>query len=278
MSAQLQTDATAWLAELALRYEYRAPRTVIAARKHQGPLTVQKPFYPEDDVCHTYILHPPGGVVGGDILRLKIDVTDQANALITTPASGKFYRSAGKFAHQENVLRVTGSGVLEWLPQETILFANAKVKTSTLVELDNDARYCGWDIICLGRPASGDHFEQGYCQQRLSISREQMPLFIDRTIFDATSPAMQAKWGLSGYTVAGVMTMTNCNKAMLETARSAIDAFDGLCAITLLGEVLVCRYLGYHGMHAREMFTRIWAQLRPLWSGREAHQPRIWAT
>lgn len=278
MNAVVKSDTTAWLAELSLRYEYRAPRTVIAARKHQGPLTIQKPFYPEDDVCHTYLLHPPGGVVGGDILKLTVDANDQANALLTTPASGKFYRSDEKFAQQQNSFKVTGTGVLEWLPQETILFADSKVKMQTVVELDVQAKYCGWEIVCLGRPASGDHFAQGYCTQLLKLSREQTPLMIDRTVFDANSDLMSAKWGLGGYSVVGVMTMTNCNKALLEQARSVIADFDGLCACTLLGEVLVCRYLGYHGMQAREQFTKIWSALRPLWSGREAHHPRIWAT
>ena len=95
-----------WLAELHLRYEYRHARSVIAARHHQGPLTIQKPFYPEGDVCHTYILHPPGGVVGGDILNINITVADGAHALLTTPASGKFYRSAGKTAEQHNHLSI----------------------------------------------------------------------------------------------------------------------------------------------------------------------------
>jgi urease accessory protein len=278
MSAQLQQDSTAWLAQLALRYEYRAPRTVIAARKHQGPLTIQKPFYPEQDVCHTYLLHPPGGVVGGDILKLDVELGDQAHALLTTPASGKFYRSENKFAQQQNHFRVSGSGVLEWLPQETILFANSRVKTRTLVDLAANAKYVGWEIICLGRPASGDHYEQGYCEQLLTLTRAQQPLIIDRIVFDGSDISRQAKWGLAGYSVSGVMTMTNCDKDMLNKARAAIYEFTGLCACTLLGEVLVCRYLGYHGIQARELFTRIWSQLRPAWCGREAHEPRIWAT
>ena len=69
----LAQDNKGWLAELSLRYEHRSSRTVIAARRHQGPLTVQKPFYPEGAVCHTYVLHPPGGVLAVGP-RLRPDV------------------------------------------------------------------------------------------------------------------------------------------------------------------------------------------------------------
>jgi len=270
--------ASGWMAELSLRYEYRAARSVIAARQHQGPLTVQKPFYPEGDVCHTYILHPPGGVVGGDILRINIDVANGAHALLTTPASGKFYRSADKHAEQHNHLHVEDGGILEWLPQETILFADSKVKTLTRVNLDGAAKFCGWEIVCLGRPASHEKYDLGYCQQTLHIYRDQLPLLIDRTVLDGDSEMLQAKWGLSGHTVLGVMAITPADKNMVNAARVAIEAFDGLCAVTLIDDVLVCRYLGYHGMQARETLTKIWQAVRPLWCGRDAQPPRIWST
>ena len=277
-ASNLPEDPRGWLAKLALRYEKRAARSVIAARQHQGPLTVQKPFYPEGDVCHTYILHPPGGVVGGDILKVNIEVSSGAHALLTTPASAKFYRSTNKLAEQHNRLRVEGNGILEWLPQETILFADSKVKTVTRVELDSAAKFCGWEIVCLGRPASHEQYDLGYCQQIFQLYREQQPLLIDRTVIDGQSEMLQAKWGLSGHTVLGVMAITPADKVMLSTARAAIDDFNGLCALTLIDDVLVCRYLGYHGMQARETLTKVWQAVRPLWCGRDAHPPRIWST
>ena len=101
---------------------------------------------------------------------------------------------------------------------------------------------------------------------------------IDRTVLDGHSEMLQAKWGLSGYTVLGVMAITPADKAMLSIARAAIDDFDGLCAVSLIDDVLVCRYLGDHGMQARETLTKVWQAVRPLWCGRDAHPPRIWST
>ena len=102
-----------WEARLALRFEQRAGRTVLAHRSHEGPLAVQKPFYPEGDVCHVYLLHPPGGVVGGDRLAIEIEVASNAHAVITTPAAGKLYRSAGPASMQEQRLSVAPGAALE---------------------------------------------------------------------------------------------------------------------------------------------------------------------
>ena len=56
---------TGWLARLDLEYAVAHARTGLTRRSHSGPLVVQKPLYPEGpEVCHTLILHPPGGIVG----------------------------------------------------------------------------------------------------------------------------------------------------------------------------------------------------------------------
>src|SRR5215831_13582578 len=103
-----------WRAELALEFERRAGRTVLAARRHDGPLVVQKPLYPEGgEVCHAIIVHPPGGIAGGDELTLDVETGQNAAALVTTPGAAKWYRSSGPWAKQHIALRAEGR--LEWL-------------------------------------------------------------------------------------------------------------------------------------------------------------------
>src|SRR6187551_1093438 len=119
---------SSWQARLELGFRATAGRTVLAHRRHIGPLMVQRPFYPEGGICHVYLLHPPGGIVGGDSLELQVDAGQGSHALITTPAATKFYRAG---PHPRAVLRqnlLVKDAVLEWLPQEAIVFDGAKVR------------------------------------------------------------------------------------------------------------------------------------------------------
>jgi urease accessory protein len=273
----LQQDAS-WLAQLELVYAKRSDKTIIAQRKHLGPLTVQRPFYPEVDVCHSYVLHPPGGVVGGDRLQLAVTVESGAHALITTPASAKFYRSQGATAQQQQRLCVKDGAVLEYLPQDTILFDACQVSTTTRVDLTAAAKFAGWEILCQGRPASGEKFSHGQCRQAYEMYREGKPLVIERTHLQGNTQLQSAKWGLANYPVLGTMLVSDANAQLLEQARQIHVDCAALFSATLINGVLVCRYLGYQGIEARECFAQVWAAIRPQWIGREACRPRIWDT
>ena len=278
MHSALQQANSSWLAQLELVYAKRHDKTVIAQRKHLGPLTVQRPFYPEADVCHSYVLHPPGGVVGGDRLELAVTVERGAHALITTPASAKFYRSDGAIAQQHQNFSVAENGILEYLPQDTILFDACKVNTCTRIELAEQAKFAGWEILCQGRPASGEKFVSGQCRQVYELYRQGKPLVIERTQLHGNSEMQAARWGLANFPVMGTMLVTDATAQLLTLARetSADDA--ALFSATLMNGVLVCRYLGWQGIEARECFSQVWQAIRPDWIGRAGCRPRIWDT
>ena len=153
-------SAAGWLASIRLGFSAPGEKTLLKERRHQGPLKVQRPFYPEGPACHVYLLHPPGGVVGGDRLNIDVDVQSGAHALITTPGASKFYRSAGPLALQQQTLQVHG-GILEWLPQENILFPGANIKLESRIQLDASARFIGWEVHCLGRPVIDETVRPG---------------------------------------------------------------------------------------------------------------------
>lgn len=282
MSAAAQVhDDGSWRASLHLGFERRGGRSVCHQRKHFGPLRVQRPFYPEgDEVCHVYVLHPPGGVVGGDELEVVVEVNGAAAALLTTPAAGKFYRSDGRRARQRQRLRVAAGASLEWLPQETIVFDGASAAMTTRVELHGDARFMGWEILCLGRPGAGERFESGSVSQAWEIRRDGKPLLIERAVYDQDGTALAAPWGLAGQPVCGSLVCVGDYAATIDEIRAATAALniDGLFSVTQLAEVVVCRYLGPHSDEAQRCFVRSWEILRPLFLQRAACAPRIWAT
>ncbi|MFO8024843.1 urease accessory protein UreD [Thiohalophilus sp.] len=272
-------QAGSWFARLELDFSYHSPRTVISRRKHTGPLVIQKPFYPEGPVCHTYLLHPPGGVVGGDRLQLDVNVAPNAHALITTPAAGKFYRSDGRIASMRQRMQVQGGAILEWLPQETILFSASQGNLQTVVELEPGAGFIGWEITCLGRPASDEKYDQGELRQHFELWREGRPLLIERNALQGNAPILDAVWGLQGYPVSGTLLAVNADKPMLDAVREALQDHDEVRAsATLINDVLVCRGLAQQAESLRNLFIQLWEVIRPALLLRTASSPRIWFT
>ena len=270
-----------WRACLKLGFAANDGRTVLADRSHSGPLRVQRPFYPEGVAgpCHVYLLHPPGGVVGGDELNININVQPGANALITTPAANKFYRSAGATAVVAQTLSVADGGSLEWLPQDNIVFSGAMARQRTRVDLAGTASFIGWEITSLGRPAAGELFARGDFDTKLELWRDGRPLLIERTNLAAPGAMFAAPWGLNGATVFGTLVCVGKFVDAVGVLRRQWENRNIDCmTVTQLDQVLVCRYLGDRADHARDLLNEAWTVLRPLALGREAHAPRIWAT
>ncbi len=269
-----------WRAELALGFEHRMQRTVLAHRRHDGPLVVQKPLYPEGDaVCHAIIVHPPAGVAGGDVLECAVQLGEGAQALLTTPGADKWYRSAGPWARQRLAFDVAAGGCLEWLPQETILFDGARAALETEVRLAPGARYLGWEILCLGRTGSGERFAHGECSLHSRLRIDGRSVWLERGRIAADGPLMQAQAGLAGSTVCGTLIATGApvDDARLAACR-ALSPARGRGAVTRLPALLVARYLGNSGEAARAYFAALWRLLREPFAGRAAVEPRIWRT
>jgi urease accessory protein len=253
---------------------------VLASRRHDGPLVVQKPLYPEGDaVCHTIVVHPPAGIAGGDELEITVRAAEDAHVLLTTPGAGKWYRSAGSWARQRLAL-VAGKGAcLEWLPQETIVFDGALAELRTEVQLTADAVYIGWEVLCLGRTGSGEHYGSGECRPRTQLWRDGKPLWFEHGRIEAGGPLTHSPAGLGGHPVCGTLLAAapGVGAELLSACRQE-QASSGEVAVTLLPGLLVARYLGDSSEAARQYFARLWQRLRPALTGREAVEPRIWKT
>ena len=271
---------SAWEAQLRLSFVRDGARCVLQERSHVGPLRVQRPFYPEGEgVCHVYVLHPPGGLVGGDRLITDVSVEAGAHSLLTTPAAAKLYRSRGGIAEQTQLLRVATGARLEWLPQETIAFDGALGKLNTRIELAADARFFGWDVLCLGRPAASELFARGEVAQALEIWRAGKQVYCERGSYVGGGEVMHAAWGLANFPVVGTFVCAGPDvERWLDTAREVAVPVQGLAAVSGWQGQLVARYLGPSAEQAREYFTGLWSALRPGMFGSDACPPRIWRT
>ncbi|AMK78119.1 MULTISPECIES: urease accessory protein UreD [Methylomonas] len=269
------TDLSAWEAELNLGFAQRGDKTVLARREHRGPLTVQRPFYPEGGVCHVYLLHPPGGIVAGDRLTIAATVEHDAQALITTPAAGKFYRSGGGEARQNVNLQIAENASLEWLPQETIVYEGARLNSSMNIDLADRAHFIGWEILALGRPAAGEGFDNGSANLNWRISRAGRLFYLERLRLDAE--AFQARWGLFGHSACGTMLVYPATPLQLGAVQELIGD-ESNRGVTLIEGLLICRGLDRRADLLKSFFEAVWGLVRGDVIGKEVCLPRIWAT
>lgn len=267
-----------WRAALSLGFADDRGTTRLVERSHYGPLRVQKPLYPEQpSVCHAIVVHPPGGVVGGDQLAITTSVGANAHAFITTPGAAKWYRANGHVSRQDIRLDIGAGASLEWLPQETIFFNGADVRLDTEVSMDADASFITADILCFGRTASGERFDHGRVAQKMQVRRGGRLVWFEQGALEGGEAGIAGPLGLNGHTVCATLLAVGrqagaaCVQALREEAGPQFG-------VTQMKSVLVARYIGDSSQEARRLMQRAWRLLRPALLEREAVTPRIWNT
>jgi urease accessory protein len=266
-----------WHAELELGYARCGASTRPVLRRHKGPLRVQKHLYAEGpEVCQHIIVHPPGGIAGGDRLDITASVGANAWAQLTSPGAAKWYRAAGP-AYQQLNLHVAAGATLEWMPQETIVYSAAQAQLQTVIELEGDARLLYWDVVALGRPAAGERFDRGHFQSHLDIRRDGRPLWHERQRVNGDDGLLDSPIGLDGQPVFATLLITGTlDPELLQRCRELASQVRG--DLTQLPDLLVARCLASEALHARDWLIALWTLLRPAMLGREALAPRIWST
>jgi urease accessory protein len=274
-------DNQAWLS---LVFADDNGTTRLFDRAHYGPLRVQKALYPEGaSICHAIVVHPPGGVVGGDQLTIKASVGNRAHAFLTTPGAAKWYQANGKNSQQKVRLQVADAAALEWLPQETIFFDRARVELEHQVELQGNARYIGGEILCFGRTASGETFNSGRISQQTGVRRDGKLLWFEQGVLSGGSSAMHSRLGLADCTVCATLivagkTFPGSFVQQLRNLTNQLAEGHASVGVTQIKSVLVLRHLGHSSELARCWMMQAWQLIRPQLVGHEALIPRIWNT
>lgn len=274
----------AWHAHLQLDYLAQADRTV-ARFVHQGPLRVLQSLYPEGDrVCHNVLVHPPGGLVGGDSLTVDVTVGPGAHGLITTPGASRFYRSLGEPALQHQRLQLAEGARLEWLPMETIAYSGCLGESRTELRLAPGAELMGWDIVALGLP----HANQPFASGQLRLHTELPGHWLERGLIAADDQRlMDSPLGLAGqrccamlYLACGSDLSRGRRDQALDLAREAIEAHalaPSAGATAPNDRVVVVRVLAPVVEPALQLLRAVRDAWRVgLWQ-QPATQPRLWA-
>ena len=274
-----------WHGHLQLNYRHAAPRTIVHDQ-HNGPLRILQSLYPEGDaICHNVLVHPPGGVVGGDVLQISAQLATGSHALITTPGATRFYRSTGALAQQMLTAKVAEQARLEWLPLETILYRNTLAENRMRFELAPGAEMIGWDVLALGLPASNELFDQGRYTQQIELPG----VWLERgTIDGSDTRLLQSPLAWAGRSVlatmwfaAGQPIAPSRRDGLLDAAREAIDAHPLKATAGCTAphaEVVVLRALAHRVEPAMKLLIDVWQRWRAAAWALPATPPRVWRT
>ena len=274
-----------WPGRLELNYRRDGDRT-LAHDRHSGPLRVLQSLYPEGPgICHHVLVHPPGGLVGGDTLHIEANLRTDSHALITTPGATRFYRSAGEPARQTVTARVDDGARLEWLPLETICHSAALAENSMRFELAPSGEMMGWDVVALGLPASREGFDSGHYMQRIELPG----VWLERgTIRGDDKRLLDSPLGFAGCHVlatmwfaAGASMSSERRNALLDAARHAASShpLERTAGCTSPhAEIVVLRALAHRVEPAMQLLSTVWASWREIGWGLKPCVPRVWRT
>ncbi len=272
-----------WHGTLDLRFANINGRTAPIKSYSTSPLRVQRPFYPAaaPENCQSVIVHTAGGMVGGDQLDMVITADSNTQALVTTAAAHKVYRSQGDWAEQAIQLTIGADAYMEWLPQELILFNGGQFQQSLRVDLEPGGVWIGWDITRFGRSARGETLKAGGWRSQTEIWQQGRPLWIDRQRLIGGAEVLDSHNGLAGCPVVGTLLLVGKPIAPenLSAIRRLLDAatpegYD--VGVSQLEQGMVVRYRGPSSQTARRYFISIWQYLRTEVLGQKGYIPRIW--
>jgi urease accessory protein len=273
-----------WHAQLDLNYRLEVGRTV-ARHQHSGPLRILQSLYPEGDaVCHNVLVHPPGGLVGGDTLDIQIRASNGSHGLITTPGASRFYRSDGATALQRTHIQLEPGARLEWLPLEAICYSGCLAENRLTMDVQPGAELMGWDVTALGLPNANQPFVQGHFCQHLEVPG----VWLERGAISATDTRLlDGPLGLAGmrcmaslFFVCGNPLERDSKEQALEVARAVIGAHSlaGTAGATSPSpQVIVVRVLAPVVEPAVELLRQIRTAWRAQLWAQAASTPRIWS-
>lgn len=273
-----------WHASLHIDYDLEAGRTV-SRHVHTGPLRILQSLYPEGQgICHNVLVHPPGGLVGGDTLAIKLHCKAGTHALVTTPGATRFYRSDGLRALQHSTLNLAGNARLEWLPLEAICYSGCQAENRLNIDIAPDAELLGWDLTAFGLPQAQQPFTHGEFLQHISVQDR----WLERGMINAADQRLlHSPAGMDGHSCMATLFFIGGQAIGKSRKQMAIDA-----AREIVAGYSLLPTAGVTSPHPQVVLVRVLAPLvepamgllrlvrnqwrESLWSV-PAISPRIWS-
>ena len=161
-----------------LSFERRGGGTALVERHASAPFGAVRANYPDGPgMPEVQITNPSGGILGGDRLEARINVSAGSSATVLTQAANKAYR--GSEAFQQTAVRVGDGAFLEYLPHHLIPYANSNYRQQTTFSIAPNSTLIAWDAFSAGRVTRGERFAFDRLRARTSIFLDGAPEVVD---------------------------------------------------------------------------------------------------
>ena len=249
--------------------------------KSTSPYKLLKSTHDQEGRCILPILHTAGGLVGGDLLNFEVNLEKNSKVLLTTSSAQKVYGSVGRskinpegsFSKQKNLIKILDNSHLEYLPQETIIFANGLYDQDFKISMSETSSFLFTDLIRLGRSSSGESIESGVFRSKLEILRNNDLCddweYVDQ--IELSKASYEAKSGMDFMPVFGSLIWI-CEKdfskskinELVENIKKIFNESENHLSIGILENGISVRFLGSSSQDARKCFFCIWKQIRSV--------------
>ena len=237
----------------------------------EGALRVRFPNTAAGGALDAVIINTAGGMTGGDHFAVDIAVEPDARLVVTTAAAEKIYRSLGPDTRIAVKLDVGPSAQLAWLPQETILFDQVRLRRSIDVELGPGANLLLAEGIVFGRSAMGETVRGGLLFDRWRVRRGGALLFAESLRLDGAIAQSLARRAVAGGNIASasVLKVPGDDKAVA-AVRAMEKDFAGEVGISAWNGIVVARLVASDGAALHRDLIAVLTALS------EQPLPRLW--
>ncbi len=256
----------------------RGAETVLAHLYQRTPCRVLFPRPAENEPATAVLLTTSGGLAGGDRLRIAARAGAGTAASLTTQAAEKIYRSLGPAATIDLALAAEAGSWLEFLPQETILFDGARLVRRTRHEVAAGGRLLAGEMLVFGRLARGERLTRGLVHDAVEVWRDGRLAWVDAMRLDGNIAArLAAPFAAAGATALATALYVGADAAsLLPAARDCAEAAAGHGGASLVGGVLIARFIAADAQRLRADFAAYLGCLRHRAGGLPERAPCAW--
>lgn len=259
---------------LAIKQENGKTRIADLYQKANAKIRVPKTY---DRSLEAVLINTSGGMTGGDQLSWNIDAGANSHAIITTQACEKIYKSQSGTANVQTLIRVAENASVEWLPQETILFDQGKLRRTIDVELAETASFIGLEAVVLGRQAMEEPARNIVLSDRWRIKRGEHLIHADDVRMQGNIEELALHPSILGGAASYATLIICLPAAQQDQSEALVDEMRNAAAPTAawgindLGNKIVARFVA-HDMYAlRQTLVPVLTAAR---TNREV--PKVW--